>query len=179
VTGWKAGDIRGVFNQGNAVFMRDFFDGYQPSQDASQSKVVGKVAVKPMVAASGQKGAGCLGNWYMGISSFSKNPDTAWEVVKYLTGAQGSAARALGSGLPPANKLALQDKALQDKYPSFAILTDVLATAKPRPVTPAYNQISADIIQVQVSNALTKKSTPKDAVQAMANKAGPLLAKFK
>ncbi len=178
IPGWKAADIRAVFNQGNAVFMRDFFDGYQPSQGA-ESKVVGKVGVKPMVAAQGQKGSGCLGNWYMGISSFSKNQDAAWAVLQYMTGKEGSAARALGSGLPPGNKTAYTDKALLDKYPSFALLSDVLATAKPRPVTPAYNQLSGDVLQVQIANVLTKKSTPKEAATAMAEKGGPLLAKFK
>jgi multiple sugar transport system substrate-binding protein len=179
VSGWKAADIRNVFNEGNAVFMRDWFDGYQPSQDATKSKVAGKVGVRPMVAAAGKKGAGCLGNWYMGVSAFSKNPDAAYEVVKYMTSSEAAVVRAIGTGLPPGNKNAYQNKELLEKYPSFAFLTDVLATAKPRPVTPAYNQISANVIQIEVTNVLTKKSTPEQAAKSMADKSKDLLAKFK
>ena len=178
VTGWKSPDIRNVFNQGNAVFMRDWADGYQPSQGTG-SQVIGKVGVKPMVAAAGQKSAGCLGNWYIAISQFSKNPDAAWAFVQYLTGQDGSKSRALGTGLPPGNKVSFQDKDLLAKYPVFGFLTDVLNTAKPRPVTPAYNQLSSDVIQVQVANVLSNKAKPKDAAQAMADKAKPILAKFK
>ncbi|HEX2911313.1 MAG TPA: ABC transporter substrate-binding protein [Chloroflexia bacterium] len=178
VTGWKSPDIRNVFNEGNAVFMRDWADGYALTQ-ANTSKVAGKVGIKPMVHAEGQKASGCLGNWYMAISNFSKNQDAAWEIVKYLTGPEGSKARALGTGLPPGNKEAYKDAELLAKYPYFGFLNDVLSTAKPRPVTPAYNQLSSDVIQVQVANVLSKKTSPQDAVKAMVDKGQPLLSKFK
>ncbi len=178
VTGWRLADIRNVFNQGNAVFMRDWADGYLTSQGAD-SKVVGKVGVRPMLAAAGQKPAGCLANWYIATSAFSKNPDAAWTVVQYLTGLQGSKNRALGTGLPPGIKSGYSDKELLDKYPVFSSLPDALTTARPRPVTPAYNQISASIIQVQVANVLSGKTKPKEALQAMVEQARPILVNYK
>jgi ABC-type glycerol-3-phosphate transport system substrate-binding protein len=96
-----------------------------------------------------------------------------------MTSSEAAVARAIGTGLPPGNKNAYQNKELLEKYPSFAFLNDVLATAKPRPVTPAYNQISANVIQIEVTNVLTKKSTPEQAAKSMSDKSKDLLAKFK
>jgi multiple sugar transport system substrate-binding protein len=178
VTSWKGPDAHNTFNQGNAVFLRAWFDVYAQTQGA-ESKVKDKVGVIPMVAAEGQKAPSCLGNWFLGISNFSKNPDAAWEVVKYMTGSEASKARTLGTGAPPGNKLAYSDKEILEKYPHYTTFTKILETAKPRPVTPAYNQISSEIIQVQVANVLSGKATPKAAIQTMAEKSTPLLAQFK
>lgn len=178
VTGWKGPDAHNTFIQGNAIFLRAWFDVYAQTQGA-ESKVVDKVGVAPLIAAEGQKAPSCLGNWFMGISAFTKNPDAAYTVLQYMTGADGSKARALGTGAPPGNKLVFDDKDVLAKYPHYATYSKILATAKPRPVTPAYNQISADVIQVQVANVLSGKSKPKEAITAMAEKAAPLLAKFK
>jgi multiple sugar transport system substrate-binding protein len=178
VTSWKGPDAHNTFNQGNAVFLRAWFDVYAQTQGA-ESKVKDKVGVAPMVAAEGQKAPSCLGNWFMAVSNFSKNPDAAWEVVKYMTGVEASKARTIGTGAPPGNKLAYSDKEILEKYPHYTTFTKILETAKPRPVTPAYNQISAEVIQVQVANALSGKATPKAAIQAMVEKSAPLLAQFK
>ena len=175
---WRLNDIRTVFNQGNAVFMRDWADGYTGTQDAT-SRVVGKVGVKALVAAAGQAPAGNLDSGYLAVSAFSKNPAAAWYFLEYMTTGDGAKARALGTGQLPPVKALYQDKDILDRYAITGSVLDALTTARPRPATPAYNQISAEAIQAQVASVLSGKTDPKAALQAMSDRATAILANFK
>lgn len=175
---FKGPDIQNVFIQGNAVFARGFAD-LSGAAIGADSKVKGLWGAKPVLAAQGKQASGCIGNWNLAVSASSKNPAAAWKAVEYLSSLEAQKAHVLGAGAFPALKAAFDDKEIQALNPAIAILPAAFANGKPRPVTPAYPQISAEVIQDQVSKVLSKQTTPKEAVKAMKSKTEDILAKFK
>ena len=173
---WKYADITNVFNQGNAVFARHWAD-FSGAAQGAESKVKDKWAARPMVAAAGKTGAGALGPWNLGINASSKNPAGAWAVIQYLSSPEAQKTRTLGTGAPPASKTIYADPALQNLNPAYAVLSDVFNSARPRPVHPAYAQVSSEAIQPNVADVLAKKISPKDAVKKMASTAQGIIAK--
>jgi multiple sugar transport system substrate-binding protein len=167
-----------VFNEGNCVFLRGWIDESSIAEGAD-SKIKGQWGVKTLYAAPGKKPSACLGNWSLAINANSKNPDAAWKVIEYMTGPEAQKINALGRGSPPARKDVYADPEVAKSNPTYKIFDDVFAGAKPRPVTPAYPQISSDVIQDLLTQALSKKITPKEAVQQMADKTKKILDKFK
>ncbi|MBN9387931.1 MAG: ABC transporter substrate-binding protein [Chloroflexi bacterium] len=176
---FKGPDLQATFAQGNAVFARAFASGISDF-DKADAKSKGKWGAVPMLAASGKKPAGCLGNWNLSISATSKNPDAAWKVIEYLTSTlDPQKTMAVNEGVLPSLKSAFDDPQIKNANAASGILVDAFNTAKPRPVTPAYPQISTEVIQDLVTKVLSKQVTPKDAVAQMQSKSEAILAKFK
>jgi multiple sugar transport system substrate-binding protein len=175
---FKGPDVQNTFAQGNAVFARAFSSAIGQFEGA-ESKVKGKWGVVPMVADTGKKSAGCLGNWNLSISSSSKNPAAAYKFIEYMTSLEAQKIFTQTEGVLPSLRQAFDDKDLQAANPTLKTLETAFGTAKPRPVTPAYPQISSEAIQEYVTKAMSKQMSPKDAVKAMADKATEILAKFK
>lgn len=174
---FKGPDLNNVFTQGNAVFMRNwtFYGGVA---EGAGSKVKGLWAVTPFLAAQGKTAHSCLGPWNLAINANSKNPDASWKVIEYFSSAEAQKMRATGAGTAPARKDVYNETDLASN-PVFKVLPEVFQNAKPRPVTPVYQQMSADIIQEYVSRAISRQMSPQDAVKNMADKSTALLAKFK
>ena len=70
-------EARGVFQSGNAVFMRNWPYAWALGQ-APDSPVKDKIGVAalPKGGADG-KHTGALGGWQLAVSKYSKNPDAA------------------------------------------------------------------------------------------------------
>ncbi len=175
---FKGPDLQATFAQGNTVFARAFASAISDFEKAD-AKVKGKWGAVPVLAVAGKKSAGTLGNWNLSISSTSKNPDAAWKYIEYLTNLDSQKTLAVGEGVFPALKSAFNEPEIKTANPASSILADAFATAKPRPVTPAYPQISSEVIQDLVTKVLSKQVTPKDAVKQMQTKTEEILAKFK
>jgi multiple sugar transport system substrate-binding protein len=175
---WKTPDAYNAFLQGNAVFLRGWTD-FAPQAEGASSKIKGMWGVKTIPAAAGKKPAACLGNWNLAINANSKNPDAAWKVVDYFLSVEAQKALTLGTARPPARKDVYSDKDVLTNSPSFNIMNDVFATAKPRPVSPAYPQVSSEVIQDQVSKTLANQVSPKDAAKNMSDAAKKIFEKFK
>lgn len=175
---WKGADLNNIFTQGNAVFMRNW-TSYGALAQAQGSKVKDMWGVTPFLAAAGQTAHSCLGPWNLAINANSKNPDAAWTVIEFLTSPQAQKALSLAAGTPPSRKDVYSDPDIQNSSPIYKVLPTVFNNAKARPVTPAYQQMSNDVIQNYVSQVLTQQVSPADAVKAMASKSTPIIAKFK
>ncbi len=175
---FKETESYAVFQAGNAVFLRGWPSYYATAQK-DDSKVKGLTGIKAMVHQPGKKPGATLGTWNLAISKVTKHPQQAWEVVKYLASVEAQKDKALIGGNPPARKVVYNDKDVLAKYPHFASLVEVMNSALPRPVTPAYPQVSVDAIQVNLTAALTQKVTPQEALKAMKAKAEAILAQVK
>ncbi len=143
VTTWKEAEGQAIFLDGRGVFHRAWPSVYARSLDASVSKVVGQVGITRMVGEKGP-GATVLGTWNLAISRYTKHPDEAWEFVKFMISPEAQKIKALMGGNPPVRKSVYQDPDMLAKYPHFRSLYDVFIGAKPRPVHPAYPQISVE-----------------------------------
>jgi trehalose/maltose transport system substrate-binding protein len=138
-------EARGVFQSGNAVFMRNWPYAWSLlNQDGSAVK--GKVGVM-MLPKGGSAGrhASALGGWQLAVSRYSKNPKLAADLVMYMTSAEVQKYRAIKASFNPTIPALYQDKDIIKASPFMAELYPTFASAVPRPSTVTaikYNQVS-------------------------------------
>jgi trehalose/maltose transport system substrate-binding protein len=160
-------EARNVWQAGNAAFMRNWPYAYALGQDP-KSAVAGKfdVTVLPKGGDNG-KNAACLGGWNLMVSTYSKAPDVAADLVKYLDSSDAQKQRAVELSLLPTLPALYADPDVLAKAPWFKNMLDVLqnAIARPSTVTGAdYNQISTAFFQ-SVNKVLSGGQSAQDAVK--------------
>lgn len=138
-------EARGVFQSGNAVFMRNWPYAWALSQ-GNDSPVKGKVGVAPIPrGGTGKRGASALGGWQLAVSKYSKNPAAAADLVMFMTGATEQKRRAITASVQPTIPSVYQDAEVLAANPFFGELLKTFEQAVPRPssVTGSrYNEIS-------------------------------------
>lgn len=153
-------DTRKEFQAGNAMFAVNWSYAWAQSQGAD-SAVVGKVGVAPLPSLAGGQSATCLGGWEWGVSAYSNHQDEAKKLVEYLSSQDVSIHMAVNGSLLPTYAAAYKNEAVLKAAPWFADALQVVETAKPRPVTPRYNEVS-DVIRTTVNAVLAGVTTPED-----------------
>jgi len=141
-------ESRGVFQAGNAVFMRNWPYAWSLTQ-AGQSLVQGKVgvAVLPRDGAD-DRSAATLGGQQLAVSRYSRHPALAADFVMYMTSAAVQKQRAVKGSFYPTVAALYHDKEVLAANPFMGELYGVLASAVLRPtsVTGArYNEVSQAI----------------------------------
>jgi multiple sugar transport system substrate-binding protein len=158
---------RQAFQNGDAIFMRNWPYAYSLGNNASQSKVAGKFDITSLpYGGSSTTGHSCTGGWNMAINAFSKNPDAAWTFMQYMLGATAQKTLAIQGSFTPALQSVYSDPEVQQKQPLFTKLAPILQNALPRPVSPVYPDLS-NIIQNHVHQALTKTASVTAALSAL------------
>ena len=147
-----------VFIQGKAVFHRNWPYAWEVSNNPERSKIAHKVAIEQLPHFPGGKSYSTLGGWQLGISSYSRNKDAAWEFVKFLTSERIQKLLALKAGLAPTRKILYDDEEIIELYPQFSRMKDVFITAYPRPRSPLYPAIS-NILQRFFSKVIADKNS--------------------
>ncbi|HSV35242.1 MAG TPA: sugar ABC transporter substrate-binding protein, partial [Ramlibacter sp.] len=100
-----------------------------------------------------------------------KNADAAFLLMQWLTSKeQDKAVCRLGGG--PTRMSTLQDVDLIRQYPEYIILRDQLRDADPdwRPIIAEWDEINIQALGVAISEALTGKKTPEEALNGMVPK---------
>lgn len=165
VTTYGEEEARNAFQSGNAAFMRNWPYAYVLGNDP-KSAIAGKFDVTD-VPKGGENGknASCLGGWQLMVSAYSKAPDAAADLVRYLASEERQKQRAVGLGLLPTLPALYSDPDVLAKIvwlKNVHVLTNVVA--RPSTVTGAdYNQLSTAFFQ-NVNKALTGAQTPQNAV---------------
>ena len=168
---------RQAFQNGDAVFMRNWPYAYSLGNTASQSKVAGKFDITALpYGGSGTVGHSCVGGWNMAINAFSKNPDAAWKFMQYVLGATAQKILAIQGSYTPALQSVYDDADVKQKQPLFTKLQPILQNSLPRPVSPVYTDLS-NIIQVNVHQALTKQVSPSTALSNLQSQLQALVSK--
>lgn len=139
-------ESRGVWQTGNAVFMRNWPYAYLLGQSAD-SAVAGKfdVTTLPMGSGEGATSAATLGGWNVAVSKYSTHQDAAISLAVYLGGAEAQKQRALHEGNLPTLQALYQDTEILAAYPYFERWQEVFQNAVPRPSAPTkgdYNEVS-------------------------------------
>lgn len=153
-------DTRKEFQAGNVVFAVNWAYAWAMTQGAD-SAVVGKVGVARLPAVTGGEQATCLGGWEWGVSAFSKNQEEAKKLVQYLSSPEVSKIMAIKGSLLPTYANLYKDADVTKAVPWFADAQPIVETAKPRPVTPRYNEVS-EAIRTTVNAVLAGVTTPAD-----------------
>mgnify|MGYP001199991911 CR=1 FL=1 len=138
---------RGVFQTGNAVFMRNWPYAWSLAQ-SEDSPVRSKVGVVPLPSGGPDgKRSGTLGGWHLAISRYTKHPKEAADLVLFLTSAEQQKKRAIIGSYNPTIPALYHDPEVLAANPFFGDLLEPLrnATARPsRVVGPHYNRLSSD-----------------------------------
>ncbi|MGA9577317.1 MAG: ABC transporter substrate-binding protein [Terrimicrobiaceae bacterium] len=165
VTTYGEEEARNIFQIGNAAFMRNWPYAYPLGHDP-KSAIAGKFDVTD-VPKGGENGknAACLGGWQLMVSAYSKAPDAAADLVRYLVSEEQQKKRAVGLGLLPTLPALYSDPDVLAKnawLKNVDVLTNLVA--RPSTVTGAgYNQLSTEFFQ-SVNKVLSGGETPQNAV---------------
>ncbi len=169
VLAYQEEESRGVWQTGNAVFMRNWPYAYALGNGAD-SPVKGKFDVTTLpVAAEGDKPSSTLGGWNLAVSKYSKNPDAAIELVKFLTSKESQKQRAIElSNLPTLSAL-YDDKDIAAAQPFMPNWKPIFENAVPRPSAVAkvkYNEVSAKF-WTAVHNTLSGNGTAEENLELL------------
>ncbi|KQR28090.1 ABC transporter substrate-binding protein [Deinococcus sp. Leaf326] len=165
VTTYDEEAARGIFQSGNAMFMRNWPYAWANGQ-SDDSKVKGKIGAAPLPAGPGGKPAATLGGWNLGVSMYSKNQAAAIDLVRYLTSPAEQKIRAIEGSYNPTLPALYKDAAVLKANPFFGSLYGVFTSAVARPSGPTkekYNQVS-QAFSGAVSEVLTGKTKGQAAV---------------
>jgi len=168
VTTYAEEEARGIFQSGNAAFMRNWPYAWALGQ-GDDSKVKGKIGVAPLPS-GGSRNAATLGGWQLGVSSYSKNQAAAIDLVRYLAGPAEQKIRAIEGAYNPTIQSLYKDKDVLAKNPFFGSLYSVFTSAVARPSGPTkgkYNQVS-QAFSTAVSDVLNGKMKGQAAVAKLA-----------
>ncbi len=165
-------EARGVFQSGNAVFMRNWPYAWSLAQ-GPDSPVKDKVGVAALPK-GGEDGrhAATLGGWQLAVSKYSRNPELAADLVMYLTSREEQKRRAIDAAYNPTIADLYQDEEILAANPFFGDLYDTFTSAVPRPSTVTgakYNQVSSEFYNAAY-DVLSGKSSAEDALASLESK---------
>lgn len=124
---------RGVFQAGNAVFMRNWAYAWALAQ-GKDSPVRGKVGVSALPSGSeGGPHAATLGGWNLAVSRYSRHPAEAARLVAFLTAAPEQKRRAVAAAYNPTIPALYDDPEVLAANPFYAMMRPVLEQGVARP----------------------------------------------
>lgn len=167
VTTYGEEEARGVFQAGNAAFMRNWPYVWSLAQGAD-SRIRGKIGVAPLPS-GGSRSAAALGGWSLGVNTYSTQQAAAIDLVRTLTGPAEQKRRAIVGAYNPTLPALYKDPAVLKANPFFGSLYPVFTNAVSRPSGSTgnkYNQVSQAFAGA-VSEVLKGRSTGQAAVTAL------------
>ena len=162
-------EARGVFQSGNAVFMRNWPYAWALAQ-SPDSPIRGKVGVVALPK-GGEDGrnTGALGGWNLAVSRYSENPEIAADLVMHLTSYAEQKRRAIEGSYNPTIAALYEDAEVLEAVPFFGDLYDTFtnAVARPSRVTgEKYNRVS-NAFWNAAHNVLSGRSDAEAALAAL------------
>jgi trehalose/maltose transport system substrate-binding protein len=146
VLAYQEEEARGVWQTGNAAFMRNWPYAYGLGNgDDSAVKGLFSVTTLP-IGAEGDTSAATLGGWNVAVSKYSKHPDIAISLAMYLAGPEAQKQRAINESALPTIVALYDDADIAKAQPIIPQWKDVFLNAVPRPSAPTlgkYNEVSA------------------------------------
>ncbi|HEU0222479.1 MAG TPA: ABC transporter substrate-binding protein [Paracoccaceae bacterium] len=166
-------DTRKEFQAGNVLFAVNWSYAWKSFQDA-ESPVKDKVGVASIPAMEGGESRTCLGGWEWGVSAFSEHVEEAQALVQFLSSPETSKFMAVNASLLPTFPELYTDPEVVAAAPWFADALATVETAKPRPVTPRYSEVS-EVIRTTVNAVLAGATTPEEGADLIAARLGRVL----
>lgn len=146
VLAYQEEEARGVWQTGNAAFMRNWPYAYGLGNgDDSAVKGLFSVSTLP-IGAEGDSSAATLGGWNVAVSKFSKHQEAAISLAMYLAGPEAQKQRAINESSLPTIVALYDDADIAAAQPIIPQWKDVFLNAVPRPSAPTlgkYNEVSA------------------------------------
>ncbi|MBB3232305.1 ABC transporter substrate-binding protein [Halomonas stenophila] len=125
-------EARGIFQSGNAVFMRNWPYAWSLAQ-SEDSDVAGKVGVVKLPHGPDGDSAATLGGWNLAVSKYTENREAAADLVAFLTSEAEQKRRAIEGAYNPTLTSLYQDEEVLEAVPFFGTLYDTFTNAVARP----------------------------------------------
>ncbi|MET9801986.1 ABC transporter substrate-binding protein [Streptomyces sp. NPDC006368] len=162
---YKEEESRQAFQEGGLLFLRNWPYAYAGASGAD-SKVAGKFAAVPLPGPDGP-GTSVLGGSNLAVSAHARHPESARDLIAYLT-SDAVQRRVLTEGaLPPVRAALYGDPALVRAFPYLPALRASVLAAAPRPKSRHYEQVSL-AVQAVAHDAMAGHQTPEAAVRRLA-----------
>ena len=114
---WQEEQTRFAFQNGDAVFMRNWPYAYPLLEDTAASRVAGRFGVAPMPGAEPGRASATLGGQELAINARSEHPEAAYALIAFLTAPAQMLARARVVGQYPTRPALYADPRLADALP--------------------------------------------------------------
>jgi ABC-type glycerol-3-phosphate transport system substrate-binding protein len=165
-------DAQGLFMGGKLAMVPQWPYMFPLSQDKTQSKVAGQVALAPQPGLVKQ--VGTVFSWGFGIASSSQKQDAAWEWVKWSTNTDALTkyGEAMVNPVPRKSALKAIDAASSIDAADRKAIATFAGSVGDSPTMPMITKFPdlQDILAETVSTVMAKQSSPDDAVSAAAKK---------
>lgn len=130
-----------AFGSGNLAFMVNYPFVYASA--AEDKKALANFGFAPYPGVKpGKPARVTFGGINLGISTFTKNKDLAFKAARCLSNDENQIVAATKGGLFPTREALFKNKEIRDAYPFADIVEQTLQNGVPRPVLPAYADIS-------------------------------------
>ncbi len=165
--------IRQNFQAGNLVYAMTWGYVWNRTQNDADSTVKGKTAVVPLPGFTADKGATCIGGWQVAVSAYSKNKAEAVKLVRYLSSPEVSRVQAVLASHLPVFPEVYGDPEVLKANPWFKDALPVVQSARSRPVSPRYTEVS-EIIRTNMNAFLAGTKSADAALGDMTSRLGPI-----
>ncbi|MCW2949556.1 MAG: extracellular solute-binding protein family 1 [Thermoleophilia bacterium] len=166
VTTYMEEEARAAFQNGGAVFMRNWPYADPLMKTDKTSKVKGKFALAELPTFEGQEPITVLGGQNFGMSSHTDNPKLAWEALKCLGSAKMQSIKATVKGELPALQSLYDAPDLRKKITYLPFSKIAISRGRNRPKTPYYGDVTSAIYHAY-NDVLAGHISPRDAVKRM------------
>ncbi|MET8768540.1 ABC transporter substrate-binding protein [Streptomyces sp. NPDC004658] len=162
---YKEEESKQAFQDGRLLFLRNWPYAYAVAS-APGSRVAGRIGAVPLPGPDGP-GRSVLGGSNLAVNTHARHPDSAARLIAYLTSEPVQRQVLTRGALPPVRAGLYEDPALIKRFPYLPTLRTAVLTARPRPKSPHYDQVSL-AVQAVVQDALSGRQTPGQAVRRLA-----------
>lgn len=179
VTTYDEEGARGVWQAGNAAFMRNWSYAHSLGE-AEDSAIKGKFehVVLPRGDGEGAVNASTVGGWQMMVTKYSESPEAAIEFCRFLTSKELQKSHAIERSQPPTIASVYADPDVVAANSFYPVLQEILASAVVRPSTVTsdlYNEVSVAYFTA-VNQILTGQADAASAVTDLASKIEGIMA---
>ncbi|MBA3325044.1 MAG: ABC transporter substrate-binding protein [Rhodobacteraceae bacterium] len=140
-------ESRGVWQTGNAVFMRNWPYAYALG-NGDDSPIKGLFSVAPLPSGGGDNtSAATLGGWNLAVSMYSPNQEAATALAMYMASADFQKQYAIRTSHLPTIISLYDDPEIAEAQPIIPEWKEIFLNAVPRPSAPtkgSYNEVSSE-----------------------------------
>lgn len=163
-------ESRGVWQLGNAVFMRNWPYAYALGEGEG-STIAGKFDVAPLPAGEGPeaRSAATLGGWNYAVSKYSDEPEAAIQLALFLASPEVQKNRAIQQTNLPTVEALYDDADVLAAAPFMSNWKEIFQNAVPRPSAPTkanYNEVSSRFWSA-VHNTLSGNGTAAENLELL------------
>src|ERR1700754_1686820 len=134
-----------AFEAGKAAFMSNYTFAYA-SAGENAPEIQENMGAAPWPKVNSNPAKPPLGGFNVAGRAYSSHQEDAFEAALCLSGEKSELTAVELDGLPPSHENLYTNKVVQKAYPGFAdLVKEMVETAGPRPVTPAYQDVTSAI----------------------------------